>query len=40
MQTALEQDIGTISLFFEQHTLREVNAGQLQSTISALTNLS
>ncbi len=36
MQTALEQDIQKISLFFEQHTLREVNAGQLQSTIQLL----
>ncbi len=36
MQTALEQDIETISLFFEQHNLREVNAGQLQSTIQLL----
>ncbi len=36
MQTALEQDIETISLFFEQHNLREVNMEQLQSTIQFL----
>ncbi len=36
MQTALEQDIQNISLFFEQHNLREVNMEQLQSTIQFL----
>ena len=36
MQTVLEQDIETISLFFEEHSFREVNTRQLQSTIQLL----
>ncbi len=32
----LAQDIEKVSLFFDEHSLRDVNAGQLQSTIEHL----
>ncbi len=36
MQNILAKDIEKISLFFDEHSLREVDAGQLQSTIQFL----
>ncbi len=34
----LAQDIQKVSLFFDEHSLRDVNTGQLQSTIEHLQN--